>query len=107
MRGKSLQVSIRAGQMASFNEARALCAGSRNTQRTASGKTMVASMRPAHYAREVSYEIDSGKSEGDASMRPAHYAREVRPSVQRAINAGNRFNEARALCAGSRRYNRY
>ena len=36
-----------------------------------------ASMRPAHYAREVFPSAVSSVSEIEASMRPAHYAREV------------------------------
>ena len=37
-----------------------------------------ASMRPAHYAREVQTVISSEHFRQAASMRPAHYAREVR-----------------------------
>ena len=36
-----------------------------------------------------------------ASMRPAHYAREVGQADGRPVSAALRFNEARALCAGS------
>ena len=38
---------------------------------------VVASMRPAHYAREVPLARIIVVRPGDASMRPAHYAREV------------------------------
>ena len=60
-----------------------------------------ASMRPAHYAREVPANIRGACGWMEASMRPAHYAREVHtagggPSPQKSC-----FNEARALCAGS------
>ena len=37
-----------------------------------------ASMRPAHYAREVISNRASNDGSAKASMRPAHYAREVR-----------------------------
>ena len=59
-----------------FNEARALCAGSLQGLRDADGGL-------------------------DASMRPAHYAREVRPKWPPARVPLCSFNEARALCAGS------
>ena len=36
-----------------------------------------ASMRPAHYAREVDRVHAAVRRPGVASMRPAHYAREV------------------------------
>ena len=36
-----------------------------------------ASMRPAHYAREVPMAFHISVPRGIASMRPAHYAREV------------------------------
>ena len=40
-----------------------------------------ASMRPAHYAREVLVAVAADEPPADASMRPAHYAREVRQAV--------------------------
>ena len=36
-----------------------------------------ASMRPAHYAREVLQSLHRRRLGAQASMRPAHYAREV------------------------------
>ena len=36
-----------------------------------------ASMRPAHYAREVQAHTGRAMPSENASMRPAHYAREV------------------------------
>ena len=61
----------------------------------------VASMRPAHCAREVG-DAEILKMEPPiASMRPAHCAREVTPAAAPACSAVGCFNEARALCAGS------
>ena len=37
----------------------------------------------------------------EASMRPAHYAREVASASLSRWRSCKRFNEARALCAGS------
>ena len=85
-----------------FNEARALCAGSRVGRRH-SAAAAAASMRPAHYAREVSNSRIRSRRSYDASMRPAHYAREVKPEEALAMLEAGSFNEARALCAGSRR----
>ena len=52
MRGKFQRGKSRHPQINSFNEARALCAGSAPANiRGACG--WMASMRPAHYAREV------------------------------------------------------
>ena len=64
----------------------------------------LASMRPAHYAREVRRRMLKPNIAPVASMRPAHYAREV--VTRNCTNSvlANRFNEARALCAGSRRW---
>ena len=59
-----------------FNEARALCAGSFPEQ-LEKLREMNASMRPAHYAREVPLILRQSNPPGQASMRPAHYAREV------------------------------
>ena len=59
-----------------FNEARALCAGSWP-------KAVAAARRPL------------------PSMRPAHYAREVRTTSFPRTHGPSSFNEARALCAGS------
>ena len=63
-----------------FNEARALCAGS-SRKSSPRRKNEVASMRPAHYAREVLGATDEAIRHINASMRPAHYAREVLPPV--------------------------
>ena len=64
-------------------------------------KYLTASMRPAHYAREVSLRFVPIWRILLASMRPAHYAREVNSSQRaRGCDTGS-FNEARALCAGS------
>ena len=41
-----------------------------------------ASMRPAHYAREVQLQVRRRHVDGRASMRPAHYAREVRDALE-------------------------
>ena len=59
-------------------------------------------MRPAHYAREVSAGFQVSPADLLASMRPAHYAREVLDNGQFSTAGPQRFNEARALCAGSR-----
>ena len=84
----------------SFNEARALCAGSFfRPQRTRSAAR--ASMRPAHYAREVGLAgtlgcltpicFNEARALCAGSLqRPGYFAK-----------ATPRFNEARALCAGS------
>ena len=61
----------------SFNEARALCAGSCRNTLLQQAANRVASMRPAHYAREVSQDPETQYVPCNASMRPAHYAREV------------------------------
>ena len=58
-------------------------------------------MRPAHYAREVQGAEPAAARRGGASMRPAHYAREVLGAGRSPRSAESRFNEARALCAGS------
>ena len=58
-------------------------------------------MRPAHCAREVRGAGTAGRSTQDASMRPAHCAREVLLVEASAARKTSRFNEARALCAGS------
>ena len=60
-----------------------------------------ASMRPAHYAREVSSPSLYLRRGGQASMRPAHYAREVQQILLENGLGDTGFNEARALCAGS------
>ena len=67
-------------------------------ERTLAGQ---ASMRPAHYAREVVEVVLQPSAETNASMRPAHYAREVAGGWRRCLRRSGRFNEARALCAGS------
>ena len=67
----------------------------------AGGAAGGASMRPAHYAREVQRLRLPGPDDGPASMRPAHYAREVVPGALRSPGRAQCFNEARALCAGS------
>ena len=85
-----------------FNEARALCAGSPPCQGRANGESPRASMRPAHYAREVSLAPHAFTVVALASMRPAHYAREVNRLFISSASASLSFNEARALCAGSR-----
>ena len=60
-----------------FNEARALCAGS-SARQLERRPALQASMRPAHYAREVDARRQQRWREAEkASMRPAHYAREV------------------------------
>ena len=80
MRGKSAQSRRRhAASQRRFNEARALCAGS-----------------PAATA----WALLPNKI---ASMRPAHYAREVTAAGGRQAGRHRSFNEARALCAGSPR----
>ena len=71
------------------------------TQHRQLPRTSKASMRPAHCAREVhsnAYETATGTQ---ASMRPAHCAREVPTTPPPAAPRRCRFNEARALCAGS------
>ena len=85
MRGKSRKSKRNTFGPNSFNEARALCAGSHPP----SGRQWdhdAASMRPAHYAREVGPRPADGPHAACASMRPAHYAREV------------------SACAGGRRH---
>ena len=89
-----------AGGCRRFNEARALCAGSRGYKQRDLRKPN-ASMRPAHYAREVDNILLQERVESLASMRPAHYAREVRLRNATEGAPMKRFNEARALCAGS------
>ena len=42
-----------------------------------------------------------GRGARRASMRPAHCAREVDDNLPEMLQAILRFNEARALCAGS------
>ena len=78
---------------ARFNEARALCAGSPTGNPTTPTEAADASMRPAHYAREVpNRQIHYGRPDL-ASMRPAHYAREVGlggRTVERAVSASMR-----------------
>ena len=60
MRGKFLASFNEAhGGAGGFNEARALCAGSLCSGRTR-GHAQEASMRPAHYAREVYNQGDEG-----------------------------------------------
>ena len=100
MRGKSRTKKSRRFFPGGFNEARALCAGSPD-HRAFHGANGAASMRPAHYAREVRIQSNKAQAQMAASMRPAHYAREVRTSRHTAGRGSNRFNEARALCAGS------
>ena len=60
-------------------------------------------MRPAHCAREVRGVDLRGRASDVASMRPAHCAREVTPTAGLGRRPISRFNEARALCAGSSR----
>ena len=60
-----------------------------------------ASMRPAHCAREVNAAHLLGELAHHASMRPAHCAREVGEAGELDALSAFRFNEARALCAGS------
>ena len=99
MRGKLETKEEKVPNVYRFNEARALCAGSCGLREAPSAKG-VASMRPAHYAREVALNKVLECSYGDASMRPAHYAREVAWRLRLGLLC-IRFNEARALCAGS------
>ena len=61
----------------------------------------LASMRPAHYAREVIRVQQRFEFMRVASMRPAHYAREVDLMTGNQPAELESFNEARALCAGS------
>ena len=49
----------------------------KSTQKNAPPERREASMRPAHYAREVPAEGAVKRRMKCASMRPAHYAREV------------------------------
>ena len=70
---------------ASFNEARALCAGSWIDRREQYEERM-ASMRPAHCAREVASRADLIRVALFASMRPAHCAREVQAPVVRVAD---------------------
>ena len=84
MRGKSggsCNAESRSG--GSFNEARALCAGSKG-QEVSWATSYHASMRPAHYAREVPLLQDEQTGTWYASMRPAHYAREVYAAITEA-----------------------
>ena len=62
-----------------------------------------ASMRPAHCAREVRPALLEAANVPHASMRPAHCAREVGAALPAGGIWKRRFNEARALCAGSSR----
>ena len=64
-------------------------------------RSVEASMRPAHYAREVLDSLTAAYIPCGASMRPAHYAREVSKPRRRPGGGRRSFNEARALCAGS------
>ena len=85
---------------ACFNEARALCAGSRRDGRR---------LRPAPARFNEARALCAGSPcartpdtpSAGASMRPAHYAREVLRVVSPLQRRNFRFNEARALCAGS------
>ena len=81
--GGSCNAESRSG--GSFNEARALCAGSKG-QEVSWATSYHASMRPAHYAREVPLLQDEQTGTWYASMRPAHYAREV-PRTRRGAAA--------------------
>ena len=76
MRGKSARRRPSNRGHTRFNEARALCAGSLGHMATVEN-LRVASMRPAHYAREVDALFGGNSELSKASMRPAHYAREV------------------------------
>ena len=67
------------------------------------GGDAAASMRPAHYAREVLERSELQDTREFASMRPAHYAREVWTATPNMRSPPCCFNEARALCAGSLR----
>ena len=60
-----------------------------------------ASMRPAHQAREVSVDLADFQHPPPASMRPAHQAREVMEKIIARWANRDGFNEARASSAGS------
>ena len=81
MRGKLCRPSSAHFPLLTFNEARALCAGSSKALPAAESVDSP-SMRPAHYAREVWLPLTEGTVNLHPSMRPAHYAREVgRPAA--------------------------
>ena len=77
MRGKFSPLQSSHNPSSSFNEARALCAGSCLRLRQHHPAQAVASMRPAHCAREVDGPALRRGAADAASMRPAHCAREV------------------------------
>ena len=83
MRGKLNEQQAESGGLPRFNEARALCAGS-FVKPPYRDSGHLASMRPAHYAREVRRRGGVPKGDRPASMRPAHYAREVAGSTTAA-----------------------
>ena len=85
----------------SFNEARASSAGSNDGQAESYHTERIASMRPAHQAREVIHAEANHIRVQNASMRPAHQAREVRSDWRAHPGLGKGFNEARASSAGS------
>ena len=75
--GSPGQLTDTDSQYMGFNEARALCAGSLRGGQQHLPARLPASMRPAHYAREVAGVAAPSCLPCRASMRPAHYAREV------------------------------
>ena len=81
MRGKFRAVTTTVLRTCSFNEARALCAGSSARARSNIQDFISPSMRPAHYAREVAARGRDPAEPPLPSMRPAHYAREVSSRV--------------------------
>ena len=85
----------------SFNEARAFSAGNQFSSSSES-TVYIASMRPAHSAREILDEIQPESRNARASMRPAHSAREIRGLDRRPRSRIWCFNEARAFSAGNR-----
>ena len=84
-----------------FNEARALCAGS--CSKHANEPQILSRFNEARALCAGSWPpgAPAGACGALASMRPAHYAREVSGRAMSVAAVLFSFNEARALCAGS------
>ena len=100
MRGKLSCRSWDARRRAGFNEARAFCAGNSGIFK-ALPVNIIASMRPARFAREIVAGAMLQRHSPVASMRPARFAREIAPAGAARRPDTPRFNEARAFCAGN------
>ena len=101
MRGKFISQRGRMLAWRCFNEARAFCAGNSRMGRRRGDDGRRASMRPAHFAREIAGATATIRALRLASMRPAHFAREIGAGRGGGQRRHRRFNEARAFCAGN------